>query len=458
MARDRGDSSSASRSGNARQGALSVAARRATASPRSQAQFASPGGLRALRWRLLRPSCSRMVVDEAPALDELIVRYAVRSIEQLDAVGRAILLLGLAELKHRADVPTKVVINEAVELAKRYGATESSPLRQRGARQDVRASCSARRRCGGEQRDRRVRDHRTLLHVATARDPDVVLGVGDDAAVIAVDGLAAVTVDTLVAGVHFPDGIARELARLSLDGGESQRSCGHGRRSRAGATLALTLPAADELWLDGIQSRPVRARGSLRREPRRRQSDARTADGDAAADRPRRARPNAYAQRRQRRRRRVRHGHARRQLGRHRADHGAHGRSARLRGRGAQGAVLSARAARRCRARARSVSRRRPSTCRTGCSRISVTSARRAAAAPCSTSSTCRCRPSCCRCFRRRRRSRTRSAAATTTSCVSRRRRRRPRRSKRPWRRAGTLVRRIGQLVAGRGRDVPARR
>ncbi len=67
----------------------------------------------------------RIVVDEAPALDEFIVRYAVRSVEQLDAVGRAILLLGLAELKHRPDVPVKVVINEAVELAKRYGATES---------------------------------------------------------------------------------------------------------------------------------------------------------------------------------------------------------------------------------------------------------------------------------------------------------------------------------------------
>jgi transcription antitermination protein NusB len=65
------------------------------------------------------------VVDEAAALDEWIVRYAVRSIEQLDAVGRAVLLLGLAELKHRADVPPKVVINEAVDLAKRYGATDS---------------------------------------------------------------------------------------------------------------------------------------------------------------------------------------------------------------------------------------------------------------------------------------------------------------------------------------------
>ena len=65
------------------------------------------------------------VLDDSEALDALISRQAVRAIEQLDAVGRAILLLGLAELKHRSDVPTKVIINEAVELAKRYGAAES---------------------------------------------------------------------------------------------------------------------------------------------------------------------------------------------------------------------------------------------------------------------------------------------------------------------------------------------
>jgi N utilization substance protein B len=36
-----------------------------------------------------------------------------------------VLLIGLAELKFRDDVPSKVAINEAVELAKRYGAAES---------------------------------------------------------------------------------------------------------------------------------------------------------------------------------------------------------------------------------------------------------------------------------------------------------------------------------------------
>lgn len=66
-----------------------------------------------------------IVIDNAAALDETIARHAARGLDQLDAVGRAILLLALAELKFRDDIPTKVVINEAVELAKRYGAAES---------------------------------------------------------------------------------------------------------------------------------------------------------------------------------------------------------------------------------------------------------------------------------------------------------------------------------------------
>jgi N utilization substance protein B len=66
----------------------------------------------------------RVIADTAD-LDALIARFADRGIDQLDAVGRSILLLALAELKYREDVPVKVVINEAVKLAKRYGASES---------------------------------------------------------------------------------------------------------------------------------------------------------------------------------------------------------------------------------------------------------------------------------------------------------------------------------------------
>jgi thiamine-monophosphate kinase len=82
-------------------------------------------------------------------------------------------------------------------------------------------------------------------------DPDVVLGVGDDAAVLACDGLVAVTVDTLVAGVHFPDGMAPHLLGYRLMAVNLSDLAAMGARPRW-ATLALTLPSADELWLDGF--------------------------------------------------------------------------------------------------------------------------------------------------------------------------------------------------------------
>lgn len=48
-----------------------------------------------------------------------------RPFEQLDPVAVAVLLIGVYELGSRADVPYRVVINEAVNLAKRFGAADS---------------------------------------------------------------------------------------------------------------------------------------------------------------------------------------------------------------------------------------------------------------------------------------------------------------------------------------------
>jgi N utilization substance protein B len=47
-----------------------------------------------------------------------------RPIDQVDPVERAILRIGLYELKSRLDIPYRVVINEAVELAKIFGAEQ----------------------------------------------------------------------------------------------------------------------------------------------------------------------------------------------------------------------------------------------------------------------------------------------------------------------------------------------
>ena len=82
-------------------------------------------------------------------------------------------------------------------------------------------------------------------------DRDITLGIGDDAAVLAVSGHVAVTVDTLVAGVHFPDGMAPHLLGYRLLAVNLSDLAAMGARPRWG-TLALTMPSADELWLDGF--------------------------------------------------------------------------------------------------------------------------------------------------------------------------------------------------------------
>jgi len=48
-----------------------------------------------------------------------------RPLEQLDPVETAILMIGMFELQQRVDIPYRVVINEAVDLTKRFGATDA---------------------------------------------------------------------------------------------------------------------------------------------------------------------------------------------------------------------------------------------------------------------------------------------------------------------------------------------
>ena len=55
-------------------------------------------------------------------LDEIIEPSLDRSLDELGPTERAVLYLGVYELKFQPEVPYKVVINEAIELTKLYGA------------------------------------------------------------------------------------------------------------------------------------------------------------------------------------------------------------------------------------------------------------------------------------------------------------------------------------------------
>jgi N utilization substance protein B len=63
-------------------------------------------------------------IEEALALEGLIAPVLDRKLKELSPVERGILLLAVFELKNAPDIPFRVVINEAVELAKEFGGTD----------------------------------------------------------------------------------------------------------------------------------------------------------------------------------------------------------------------------------------------------------------------------------------------------------------------------------------------
>ncbi len=65
------------------------------------------------------------VLSGQKALDDSIGLHADRPVAQLDPIERAILWIGTYELKFRDDVPFKVIINEAINLSRRFGADKS---------------------------------------------------------------------------------------------------------------------------------------------------------------------------------------------------------------------------------------------------------------------------------------------------------------------------------------------
>lgn len=64
------------------------------------------------------------VVEEAEALDGLLNPFLSREMEHIDPVERAVLRLATFELRSRPDVPYRVVLDEAIGLARKFGASE----------------------------------------------------------------------------------------------------------------------------------------------------------------------------------------------------------------------------------------------------------------------------------------------------------------------------------------------
>lgn len=66
------------------------------------------------------------VISRLDEIDAVIIKYAPEwPIDQITNVDRAILRIGVYELKHSDQIPSKVAINEAIELAKTFGGESS---------------------------------------------------------------------------------------------------------------------------------------------------------------------------------------------------------------------------------------------------------------------------------------------------------------------------------------------
>ncbi|HMU55508.1 MAG TPA: transcription antitermination factor NusB, partial [Nitrospira sp.] len=69
----------------------------------------------------------RGVLEHRAELDALLGRYATNwKVSRMQVVDRNILRLGIYELLWRDDVPAKVTMNEAIELAKDFGDDEAA--------------------------------------------------------------------------------------------------------------------------------------------------------------------------------------------------------------------------------------------------------------------------------------------------------------------------------------------
>lgn len=88
-----------------------------------EAEFRADNG-RKTDWEFFHEALGYIAANSA-SLDQSYLLYLDRDLKHLDPIEFGLLRLGIYELSQRVDVPYRVVINEYVDLAKKYGASES---------------------------------------------------------------------------------------------------------------------------------------------------------------------------------------------------------------------------------------------------------------------------------------------------------------------------------------------
>ena len=88
-----------------------------------EAEFRADNG-RKTDWDFFHDALT-YIAGNTVALDQSYELYLDRNLKQLDPIEYGLLRLGIYELGQRIEVPYRVVINEYVDLAKKYGASDS---------------------------------------------------------------------------------------------------------------------------------------------------------------------------------------------------------------------------------------------------------------------------------------------------------------------------------------------
>ena len=65
------------------------------------------------------------VPEQLDLIDQVLSEFVDRPVEKIDPVERAILRVSVYELLNRNDIPYRVILNEGINLAKRFGAEQS---------------------------------------------------------------------------------------------------------------------------------------------------------------------------------------------------------------------------------------------------------------------------------------------------------------------------------------------
>ncbi len=194
------------------------------------------------------------IPPKIPEIDELLATAMHRSVDEIDAVERAILRLGVYELIAEPDVPLKVVANECIELSREFGNPDS--YRFINGTLDKLAFNSAVRLpvLMGKQDQACVgREFEIINRYFADRqandDVRILTGIGDDCAIL--DGSPnrlLVTTDTLIENVHFPASTdARRIGYKALAVSLSDLASKGARP--AYALLNLSLAEYDQEWL-----------------------------------------------------------------------------------------------------------------------------------------------------------------------------------------------------------------